>query len=182
MQDSSSPPPPIEDDGTFVPPPEHVPTGPSPGPLLSAGSRKAAKRNFPFDLRIGETIQLVVPPIPARKKPRLGEHLPISTDEATTQTDSHATTVALPPPDAAAVTAANNANDLADLDLVMDYSIDPAAARTGKWTADEDKKLRDAAPAHGDKDWVAISAQVPGRTRVQCKNRWHNELSWRMDS
>jgi myb proto-oncogene protein len=50
--------------------------------------------------------------------------------------------------------------------------IDPTTARKGKWTVDEDKQLKGAVPAKGDKNWVAISAQVPGRTKVQCRKRW----------
>jgi hypothetical protein len=51
-------------------------------------------------------------------------------------------------------------------------SIDRVNVRTGKWTEDEDSKLKDAVPTHGDKDWVAISALVLGRTKRQCSNRW----------
>jgi hypothetical protein len=54
--------------------------------------------------------------------------------------------------------------------------MDPTTARAGKWTADEDSKLEDAVQTHGDKDWVAICALVPGRTRTQCNHRWHNPL------
>jgi hypothetical protein len=35
-------------------------------------------------------------------------------------------------------------------------NIDPVTARTGKWTADEDKKLKDAVPAQGYTDWDTI--------------------------
>jgi hypothetical protein len=51
-------------------------------------------------------------------------------------------------------------------------NIDPSTARVGKWTADEAKKLRDAVLAHGGKNWSEIAALVPGRTRVQCLDRW----------
>jgi hypothetical protein len=191
MQDFS-PPPPIEDDGGFVPPMEHVPTGPSPGPLLSAGSRKAAKRNFPFDLRIGETIQLVVPPIPARKKPRLGEHLPTSGVAGarrrwTPEEDEKLTSAFTNTPKnkwgtnnwtaVAALLSGRTGNQCSRRwHHALDPSISRATARAGRWTADEDNKLRDAMPAQGRKDWVAISAQVPGRTRIQCSNRWHESL------
>jgi hypothetical protein len=55
-------------------------------------------------------------------------------------------------------------------------SIDRASGRTGKWTALEDSKLKDALKTHGDKDWAAIAALVPGRTKNQCYNRWYNAL------
>ena len=44
--------------------------------------------------------------------------------------------------------------------------------RKGHWTADEDKKLRDAVPTHGTKDRDATATLVPSRTRIQCRNRW----------
>jgi hypothetical protein len=56
----------------------------------------------------------------------------------------------------------------------LDRSIDPTTARTGKWIEDEDSKLKDAVQTHGGKDWAAISALIPGRTKSQCCRRWHN--------
>jgi hypothetical protein len=53
--------------------------------------------------------------------------------------------------------------------------------RTGKWTPDEDNKMKDAVQIHNDNDWDAIAALVPGRTRDQCWNRWHDVLDIRMD-
>jgi hypothetical protein len=41
------------------------------------------------------------------------------------------------------------------------------AGHTGKWVEDEDYKLKDAVPTHGD--WDAISALVPGGEKSQCK-------------
>jgi hypothetical protein len=55
-------------------------------------------------------------------------------------------------------------------------SIGLTAGRTGAWKEDEDIKLKDAIQLHGDKDWAAISAMVPGRTKKQCSNRWHDVL------
>jgi hypothetical protein len=178
MEDPPSPS--TEDDEASIPPTEHVPvpTGPNLNqyPTITV-RRKVAKRTFPFDLKIGETIQLVIPP-PPRKKPRLGEHLSTSTDDAITENMLHDTTVELPPTDAASTTAAT---DHAALDPVMDYGIDPTTARTGKWTADEDEMLRNAVPAHGGKKWKAIALLVPGRTRLQCVNRWNNKLNISID-
>jgi myb proto-oncogene protein len=57
---------------------------------------------------------------------------------------------------------------------VLDPSIDRANGRTGKWTPDEDSKLKDAVQTHSSKDWAAIAVLVPGRTRLQCKNRWRS--------
>jgi hypothetical protein len=50
----------------------------------------------------------------------------------------------------------------------LDLSISRANGRTGHWTADEDKKLKNAVPTYGDKNWEAIAALVPGRTKCQC--------------
>jgi myb proto-oncogene protein len=60
---------------------------------------------------------------------------------------------------------------------VLDPSIGRANGRTSNWTAVEDSKLKDAVQTHGGKKWGAISALVPGRTKMQCKNRWHGALN-----
>jgi myb proto-oncogene protein len=58
----------------------------------------------------------------------------------------------------------------------LDPFIDPANGRKGKWTAGEDSKLKDAVRTHGGKNWIAIAALVPGRTKIQCSKRWHDAL------
>jgi hypothetical protein len=171
-------------------PTEHVPTTTGPdGPFLSAGNLKAAKRTFPFDLKIGETIQLALPQPPQAedtretKRRRLWEPFPTSEDEATTDNTSHDTTVALPPTDADA--AAATTVD-ADSDPVMDVHPNlRATGVTSRWTQnkDKDKKLKDAMPrTHGDKNWEEIAALAPGRTRDQCRNRWHTKLNSNIDA
>jgi hypothetical protein len=60
---------------------------------------------------------------------------------------------------------------------VLDPNIALAAGREGKWTADEDSKLKDAVQTHGAKNWAAISALVPSRTKKQCSSRWHDALN-----
>jgi hypothetical protein len=66
---------------------------------------------------------------------------------------------------------------------VLDPNIGLANGRTGKWSAVEDSKLKDAVQANRDKNkgWGVISALVPGRTKIQCCNRWHNELDYSID-
>jgi hypothetical protein len=54
----------------------------------------------------------------------------------------------------------------------LDPSINRTKRRTGKWPADEDSKLKTAVETHGGKDWAAIALLVPGRTKIQCHNRW----------
>jgi hypothetical protein len=59
---------------------------------------------------------------------------------------------------------------------VLRPNIDWANRITARWAEDEDSKLKDAVRTHGGKDWNAISSLVPGRTRNQCSDRWHNVL------
>jgi hypothetical protein len=60
--------------------------------------------------------------------------------------------------------------------VTLDSNIDPTTARLGKWTTEEDKNLKDAVPTHGGKNWGAIAALVPGRTKSPCSSRWHVTL------
>jgi hypothetical protein len=60
--------------------------------------------------------------------------------------------------------------------VAVDPSIDRTAPRTGRWTKDEDNKLMKAAEKYGGKNWDAIAALVPSRTRSQCAGRWHDAL------
>jgi hypothetical protein len=41
--------------------------------------------------------------------------------------------------------------------------------------------LKDAVEKHNGEDWAAISALVPGRTKTQCLNIWHNVLASKSD-
>jgi myb proto-oncogene protein len=59
---------------------------------------------------------------------------------------------------------------------VLNPRIVRATGRKGRWTADEDKKLKDAVQTHGGKNWGTIAALVPGRTTIQCSSRWHKSL------
>eukprot|EP01089_Gocevia_fonbrunei_P019137 TRINITY_DN6675_c0_g2_i3.p1 TRINITY_DN6675_c0_g2~~TRINITY_DN6675_c0_g2_i3.p1 ORF type:complete len:317 (+),score=95.79 TRINITY_DN6675_c0_g2_i3:144-953(+) len=47
----------------------------------------------------------------------------------------------------------------------------------GRWSADEDMKLTLAVKAYGSKNWIKIQKHVPGRTDVQCRERWVNILN-----
>jgi hypothetical protein len=64
---------------------------------------------------------------------------------------------------------------------VLDPSIALATGRTGKWTEEEDSKLMHAVQTHGGKNWDSISALVPGRAQIQCRNRWHNVVHANLD-
>eukprot|EP01118_Nematostelium_gracile_P009440 TRINITY_DN3185_c0_g1_i2.p1 TRINITY_DN3185_c0_g1~~TRINITY_DN3185_c0_g1_i2.p1 ORF type:complete len:485 (-),score=120.92 TRINITY_DN3185_c0_g1_i2:448-1902(-) len=49
--------------------------------------------------------------------------------------------------------------------------------RRGRWTEEEDKMLSLAAREMNGRHWVKISQHVPGRTDVQCRERYMNILS-----
>ncbi|XP_030532553.1 uncharacterized protein LOC115742411 isoform X2 [Rhodamnia argentea] len=61
-------------------------------------------------------------------------------------------------------------------------TLHPARQRVGRWTEDEDKRLRVAVKLFGPKNWMKIADFVPGRTQVQCRERWVNcldpSLNW----
>lgn len=42
----------------------------------------------------------------------------------------------------------------------------------GRWIADEDKRLKVAVMLFGPKNWNKIAQFVPGRTQVQCRERY----------
>ncbi|CAG8523314.1 12230_t:CDS:10 [Ambispora gerdemannii] len=48
--------------------------------------------------------------------------------------------------------------------------------KTGRWSAKEDELLKQAVLLHGPKNWVKLQQYVPGRTDVQCRERWKNVL------
>jgi hypothetical protein len=172
-------------------PTEHMRNGPHLNRTFTV-RRKAAKRTFPWDLP-GEEIQIARPRpqdeddhIRATKRPRLEEPLPTPTDEVTTENTAHDTTVALP----AQNTAAAATTESADSDSVTDMHPIPRATGTSHyWTSVEDAQLTRAVTTTPKKkykgefnlDWVAISAQVSGRTKTQCNNRWRSTLDPNID-
>jgi hypothetical protein len=60
-------------------------------------------------------------------------------------------------------------------------NIDPATARTGKWSEDEDIRLKDAVQTYGGKNWPAIAALIPGQSEGQCHKRWYRGLDPSID-
>lgn len=65
--------------------------------------------------------------------------------------------------------------------LRFQKTLDPSI-RKGKWTGEEDELLRFAVKFHGGeksekRDWCLVCRWVPGRTDVQCRERWMNILS-----
>jgi hypothetical protein len=63
----------------------------------------------------------------------------------------------------------------------LDSKGDETTAHVGKWTKEEDSTLEDAIEKHNGEDWAAISELVPGRTKQQCQNRWHDNLRSKTD-
>jgi hypothetical protein len=107
--------------------------------------------------------------------PRLEEPVPTSTDEATTNTKSHAVAVALPPSDATA--------DHTDLDPVTETQPNArTVGATGNWTLVEDAKLVSAVTnTRKKRNCAAIAELVPGRTKMQCQKRWYSALDPSID-
>ncbi|CAH8277254.1 unnamed protein product [Arabidopsis lyrata] len=48
--------------------------------------------------------------------------------------------------------------------------------RKGRWSSEEDKRLKVAVTLFGAKNWPKISSFVPGRTASQCRERWLDSL------
>jgi hypothetical protein len=203
-------------------------------------SRKAAKRTLPWNLNAGELLVSQDEDYPARKKSRLEEPLPTTTDQAAGKTDSPDPIELSSPPavdnddvntdavtdtqpntlatrvtrhrwtleeDATLTHAVANTSKKrcgkvckTDWDAIaalipgrvrkqclrrwydaLTPSIDRSNGRTGKWSEDEDSKLKNAVQKHGGKGWGKISALVPGRTRRQCSSRWENILDPSID-
>ncbi|KAG6411125.1 hypothetical protein SASPL_129199 [Salvia splendens] len=55
-------------------------------------------------------------------------------------------------------------------------TLHPARKRSGTWTLEEDKRLKVAVTLFGAKTWRKVAKCVPGRTHVQCRERWVNCL------
>ncbi|KAL0429527.1 UNVERIFIED_CONTAM: Myb-like protein L [Sesamum radiatum] len=55
-------------------------------------------------------------------------------------------------------------------------TLHPARQRVGKWTPEEDKRLKVAVTLFGPRTWKKVARCVPGRTQVQCRERWVNCL------
>ena len=49
-------------------------------------------------------------------------------------------------------------------------------ASMGKWTEEEDEKLRQAVKEFGGKNWKRIASKLSGRSDVQCLHRWQKVL------
>ncbi|KAJ2647574.1 myb-like DNA-binding protein bas1 [Coemansia sp. RSA 1285] len=44
---------------------------------------------------------------------------------------------------------------------------------SSRWTSEEDELLKQAVRQYGeDRQWVKVAQQVPGRSNLQCRQRW----------
>ncbi|WOL15332.1 snRNA-activating protein complex subunit 4-like isoform X1 [Canna indica] len=55
-------------------------------------------------------------------------------------------------------------------------TLNPERKKVGRWSVDEDKRLKVAVMLFGGKNWDKIACFTPGRTQVQCRERWLNCL------
>nr|APY20264.1 MYB type transcriptional factor R4 [Pyrus betulifolia] len=55
-------------------------------------------------------------------------------------------------------------------------SLHPTKKREGRWTPEEDKRLKVAQMLFGPKNWNKTAQFVPGRTQSQCRDRYVNSL------
>mmetsp|Transcript_15156 Transcript_15156/g.19200 ORF Transcript_15156/g.19200 Transcript_15156/m.19200 type:complete len:101 (+) Transcript_15156:784-1086(+) len=46
----------------------------------------------------------------------------------------------------------------------------------GKWTPQEDERLKDAIQQYGDKNWQQVAHYLNGRTGQQCLHRWQKNI------
>lgn len=66
--------------------------------------------------------------------------------------------------------------DIAVNTRVYNKSKNQVSATPRRWTKEEDDLLRQAVKKHQEKNWKAISNDVPGRNHVQCLQRWRKAL------
>ncbi|XP_002967686.2 myb-like protein L isoform X1 [Selaginella moellendorffii] len=48
--------------------------------------------------------------------------------------------------------------------------------KRGRWSLEEDKRLKCAVMVCGPHQWKSVAAHVPGRSETQCRERWRNVL------
>jgi hypothetical protein len=165
--------------------------------------RKVAKRTFPWDLP-GEEIQLALPRpqdddddgyIRETNRRRIEEPVFTLADDAPTENTVHDITVALPPLDATVATTTTTTTTtttaaVTESDPVTDTHPNVSTTRVPRfWAPVEDAQLTRAVrntpqKKHKGKvtsDWIAISAQVQGRTSKHCHNRWRHTLDPSVD-
>ncbi|KAM3588954.1 hypothetical protein VKS41_001382 [Umbelopsis sp. WA50703] len=59
-------------------------------------------------------------------------------------------------------------------------ALDPAIRRS-RWSAEEDEVLKNAVEVYGLGNWTKVQQHIPGRTDMQCRERWVNILDPALD-
>jgi hypothetical protein len=79
-----------------------------------------------------------------------------------------------PAADAAAAAAGTSSPAAAAASSASAVALSGEAKRKGKWTVEQDQKLRETVAAHGGKNWKRIAAVAFGTSKsdVQCLHRW----------
>ncbi|CAK9868430.1 unnamed protein product [Sphagnum jensenii] len=54
--------------------------------------------------------------------------------------------------------------------------LQPGLHRRGRWQPEEDTRLKWAVSVYGARGWKRIATHVPGRSEIQCRERWCNVL------
>ena len=71
-------------------------------------------------------------------------------------------------------------SDISAMDAKTTTVTEVAARKPGivpkMWSAEEDALLRSAIAKHGEKSWKQVAKDVPGRTYIQCLQRWKKAL------
>jgi hypothetical protein len=117
--------------------------------------------------------------IPAKKKARL--QVPLSTtapaetatEDGSNDASGDGTVAGLPAAAAAGIPPAPATAYAGDGRTAI---ITARKSRYHVWTLQEKTTLTRAVQTHGSNNWSRIAALVPGRTKNQCKDRWHHSL------
>jgi hypothetical protein len=63
-----------------------------------------------------------------------------------------------------------------DNDTSSEHSSSDAKRLRNAWESEEDEALRRIVAKKGAKDWIEVAKHVPGRSHVQCRQRWDGVL------
>eukprot|EP01039_Chlorochromonas_danica_P006001 gene6001-6610_t len=68
------------------------------------------------------------------------------------------------------------------MDCLRHYqqALNPNLSKVGEWTKEEDQLLNDLVKQYGDDKWQTIASHLPGRTSVQCSDRFRHR-PWSQD-
>lgn len=55
-------------------------------------------------------------------------------------------------------------------------SLNPHLVKSTEWTLEEDLQLKRAVEMYGEKQWMLVAQEVPGRSAYQCNLRWRRSI------